>query len=148
MQNSARLFHCARCRCQVVICSHCDRGQIYCGTSCSHQARRQSQRAAAQRYQRSYAGRLRHAQRQRLYRRRSQKVTHQGSPPGRRGGSLPLDPPSMAVAGRPLAGSPPPVEAGRCRFCARPCSGWLRLGFVRRRTTRRSRLILDTGLPP
>jgi len=29
MQSSARLFNCARCRRQVVICSHCDRGNIY-----------------------------------------------------------------------------------------------------------------------
>ena len=44
MQSSARLFNCARCRCQVVICSHCDRGNIYCGKRCSETARRQSQR--------------------------------------------------------------------------------------------------------
>ena len=44
MQSSARLFNCARCRCQVVICSHCDRGNIYCGKRCSQTARRQSRR--------------------------------------------------------------------------------------------------------
>ena len=45
MQSSARLFNCARCRCQVVICSHCDRGNLYCGKRCSQAARRQSVRA-------------------------------------------------------------------------------------------------------
>ena len=35
MQSSARLFNCARCRRQVVICSHCDRGNRYCGKRCA-----------------------------------------------------------------------------------------------------------------
>ena len=50
MQSSARLFNCARCRCHVVICSHCDRGNIYCGGRCSQRVRRQSVRAAGRRY--------------------------------------------------------------------------------------------------
>ena len=28
---TAQFFLCGRCRAQVLICSHCDRGQIYCG---------------------------------------------------------------------------------------------------------------------
>ncbi len=58
MQSSARLFNCARCRCHVVICSHCDRGNIYCGKRCSETARRQSQREASGRYQRTRRGRF------------------------------------------------------------------------------------------
>jgi len=75
MQSSARLFNCARCRCQVVICSYCDRGNIYCGKRCSETARRQSRREASGRYQKTRRGRLSHAERQRRYRqRRRQKV--------------------------------------------------------------------------
>ncbi len=55
MCSSARVFTCARCRRQVVICSHCDRGNRYCGPSCAHSARRHAQREAAQRYQLSLA---------------------------------------------------------------------------------------------
>ena len=33
--DDARLFLCARCRRQVLICSVCDRGQQYCGARCS-----------------------------------------------------------------------------------------------------------------
>ena len=82
MQSSARVFNCARCRCPVVICSHCDRGNLYCGKRCSETARRQSRREASERYQKTRRGRRAHAERQRRYRqRRRKKVTHQGSPP-------------------------------------------------------------------
>jgi hypothetical protein len=62
-EHPARLFVCARCRAQVLLCSRCDRGQRYCGRDCSRAARQGSRREAAQRYQRSRAGRLAHAQR-------------------------------------------------------------------------------------
>jgi hypothetical protein len=66
----------------VVICSHCDRGNRYCGKQCAQTARRQSQREAARRYQASRRGRFAHAARQRRYRRRrSAKVAHQQFPP-------------------------------------------------------------------
>jgi hypothetical protein len=81
MEPTARLFNCARCRRQVMLCSHCDRGNLYCGRGCAQQARRESLSAAGQRYQRSRRGRFCHAERQRRYRARQQKVTHQGSPP-------------------------------------------------------------------
>jgi len=45
MDRPARLFLCARCRCQVLLCSHCDRGQRYCTPACSRQAREAAQRA-------------------------------------------------------------------------------------------------------
>ncbi|MDA9983435.1 hypothetical protein N9H39_12115 [Gammaproteobacteria bacterium] len=40
MENSARVYNCAGCRYQVVICRRCDRGNIYCGARCSRSARR------------------------------------------------------------------------------------------------------------
>jgi len=105
MQGSARLFNCARCRCQVVICSHCDRGNIYCGKRCSEAARRQSQREAGRRYQKTRRGGFAHAERQRRYRqRRRAKVTHQGSPPDVADETLPAE--SRASARRsPRRGS-------------------------------------------
>ena len=35
----ARLFLCQGCRVQVLICSHCDRGHIYCAEGCAGEAR-------------------------------------------------------------------------------------------------------------
>jgi hypothetical protein len=81
--RSARLFLCAGCRMQVLICSCCDRGQIYCAEGCAQRVRRRSQQCAGQRYQNSPAGRRRHAARQGRYRARDKKVTHHGSPPPR-----------------------------------------------------------------
>lgn len=79
----ARIFLCACCRKQVVVCSHCDRGQRYCAGGCSEHTRQRRQRAAGKRYQRSRLGRHKHAQRMRRWRdrhrARANKVTHQGS---------------------------------------------------------------------
>ncbi len=129
MENTARLYLCARCRRQVTICSHCDRGNIYCGKSCADRARTLSLRAAGQRYQRTRRGRFKHAERQRRYRSRQKKVTHQGSP-----GPAPDDP----LATRSQASAPIAItedEGIRCHFCGRPCSPFLRLDFLHRATS-------------
>ena len=95
----AQRFVCARCRAPVLVCGHCDRGQIYCAAGCAATARRQSQREAGQRYQDSLPGRFKHAARSRCWRQRkaalaislmppaisvapraAQSLTHQGSP--------------------------------------------------------------------
>lgn len=90
MDRAARLFLCARCRDQVLLCSHCDRGQQYCGRACSSMSRRERRRQTAQRYQSSRGGQLKHAARSASWRRRRRsqgragagddidKVTHQG----------------------------------------------------------------------
>ena len=39
MEPTGRFFLCERCRAQVLICSGCDRGQIYCTEACSAAAR-------------------------------------------------------------------------------------------------------------
>ena len=92
MTRSARLFLCARCRDQVVLCSHCDRGQVYCSRACSVASRHERRRHAAQLYQDSRGGRLKHAARAACWRARRRslrqasaggdvnKVTHQGCP--------------------------------------------------------------------
>ena len=126
MENTARLYNCARCHCQVIICSHCDRGNIYCGKSCADLARKTSLSAAGKRYQRTRRGRLKHADRQRHYRSRCKKVTHQGSP----------DPASNdPLITRPEAPAPVAIiedKGVHCHFCGRPCSVFVRLDFLYR----------------
>ena len=87
---AARLFVCARCRVQVLVCSHCDRGQIYCAGACAQEARQHARQAAGKRYQATYRGRLNHAARAGRYRARQKIVTHQGSPPQPRNDVVPL----------------------------------------------------------
>ena len=132
MQSTARLFHCARCRRQVLICRHCDRGNRYCGKRCSQAARRESVRAAGKRFQRSRRGRFAHAQRQHRYRqRRRQKVTHQGSPPGPADETLAAE--SRTLAKRTEVPAGVAGEDIRCQLCGRLCSAFVRQGFKHRR---------------
>lgn len=80
MENSGRLFNCAACHIQVVICTCCDRGNIYC-SSCSQTVRTANLREASKRYQNTFQGKCKHAERQKRYRQRQRKiVTHHGSP--------------------------------------------------------------------
>src|SRR5215469_2793974 len=121
MKKSARQFNCARCSIQVVICSLCDRGNIYCGSSCSQQARAFNQRKANQIYQKTFKGRQKHAQRQRRYRQREkekqQKVTDQGS------SDLPL---SDLLTCVPSGEKLPKIEQLYCHFCKKAVSTFLR----------------------
>jgi hypothetical protein len=146
MEITARLFNCARCRCQVAICSRCDRGNIYCSPRCSQRARRESQRAAGRRYQNTFQGRLAHAERQRRYRARRQEVTHQGSPAAASDDSLSGDSEESAGRARPTA-----VDQGadiRCCLCGCRCSAYVRWDFLRRRPPSGSKPIPDTHPPP
>ena len=144
MCTRARLFHCARCRRQVVICSHCDRGNRYCGKRCAQTARRQSQREAARRYQATRRGRFAHADRQRRYRqRRCAKVTHQGSRPLPPDDRLSVTSRTSARPGA-AAGADPGGER-RCHLCGRRCSAFLRQGFLHRRPTCAA---IDRSPPP
>jgi len=126
----ARFFLCARCRASVLICSHCDRGQIYCAGSCAQRARSQAQRAAGRRYQASRRGRIAHALRARRYRRRQKNVTHQGS--------LPLPPDDLLPEGLAAASELPSPggfakPAQRCHRCGCRCPDFVRQDFLRRR---------------
>ena len=140
-EQSARLFLCARCRVQVVVCRQCDRGQRYCASACAATTRRALQRQAARRYQHSRAGRFKHALRTRRWRARqvvlANIVTHQGS----------HDPPSDAVLPATqtsaLAAQPCTTtmsistttaihrHAWRCHWCCAPCAALVRQGFIR-----------------
>jgi hypothetical protein len=139
-QTPARLFLCGRCHAQVLICSRCDRGQIYCAEGCARDARRHAQRAAGQRYQTSRRGRLVHASRARRYRARQKNVTHQGSPPH------PADDLLMAgavvIASKPPSASPGGVArrspghrlgTWHCHWCGCRCPPFVRCEFLRRR---------------
>ncbi len=127
----ARFFMCARCRKRALICSCCDRGQVYCAGGCAQEARRQAQRAAGARYQASRRGRLAHALRARRYRRRQKIVTHQGSPSAPLDDLLSLD--LAAAKGPPSTGDFPKLPPWRCHWCGRRCPDFVRQDFLRRR---------------
>ena len=125
MDLHGRRYLCAGCRIAVLICSHCDRGHRYCTPPCADQARRRSVRAAGRRYQASRRGRHAHAERQRRYRAKQQKVTHQGSPPMASADQLPAEP-TVPVISVPW----------HCHRCRRALPDWVRQDFVRRRIRR------------
>jgi len=130
--EAARLFLCGRCRRQVLVCSGCDRGQIYCAGTCAQEARRGAQRAASKRYQASRRGRINHAARARRYRARQKNVTHQSSQP--RSSDDLLSSGSMATARGPNPSNDVPSQSTwRCHWCGCRCSLFVRQGFLRRR---------------
>lgn len=129
MKRTARLFQCALCHTQSIVCSCCDRGQIYCGIFCVITARKKAMKLAGVCYQNTFNGKQKHAARQSCYRERQKKiVTHQGSP------SIPQNVPI-----NPLENKANKTETGQkplaltCGFCGKPVSAWVRNDFVRRR---------------
>ena len=157
MDRTARLFLCARCRDQVLLCSHCDHGQQYCSRACSSSSRRERRRESAARYQRSRDGRLKHAARTACWRRlRSlrrvsagggiDKVTHQGCLQPSADDSLrACDTPSACESsieiesandGASATANTAPWAALRCRRCAQPLLPHVRLSWLRPRSVR------------
>lgn len=129
MDIAARQYLCVACRKRVVICTYCDRGNRYCSEGCAVRARKACLRAAAQRYQTSLRGRLKHAQRQRCYRARiANKVTHHGSP---------TPAVSVEVTPEPMV-APMPSPDQVCCTCSRPVCTFVRLEFLRCRIRRRA----------
>lgn len=140
MKKTARLFNCALCRNQVVICSSCDRGNIYCGSTCSGHARAQNHRIANQKYQKTSQGRQMHADRQRQYRQRQvKKVTDQGST------DLPLNDLLVHVPSEDRLRQGEPFF---CHFCDQTVSSFLRCGFLRHHENDRSRYSSSWPLAP
>jgi hypothetical protein len=141
----ARLFWCCGCRAQVLICSRCDRGQIYCLDGCAGEARRRAQRAAGRRYQKSYRGRVKHAVRARRYRFRKKIVTHQGSPRQPPAGLLASSPVAATGEGaltKPLSA---PRSPWRCHCCGIRCAQFVRQGFLTRRRAPRTAVAPKRG---
>ena len=136
--RQGRLFLCARCRTQALICGYCDRGQIYCAGDCARGARRRTLHDAGRRYQDSHRGRRAHAARTARYRARRKKVTHHGSPQPPTDDLLP--PSSPEGASDPASpGDRPGRAISRCHWCGRRCADLVRQGFLRRRIRRRRR---------
>jgi hypothetical protein len=155
--GSGRLYVCVRCGCQVVVCSCCDHGQIYCNGDCSARARRQTLHAAGQRWQGTPRGRRKHAARMARYRAKRGKgsegvavgmadegrpreiVTHQGSPPLAEDDLL-----AGGATAMPRDDASPAELPGRamthCHWCGRCCLLPLRGGFLRRCDHRRGRV--------
>ena len=166
LDRPARLFLCAGCRVQVVLCSHCDRGNRYCSRSCWRQTHDLARREAACRYQRSRGGRVRHAARSHRWRQRTaqraaedggaditvhaepdddpaHQVTHQGCPLGAAAAPLAACTPDIAATtADPTTDAPAPPTGRRCHRCAATQPDWLRQGFLRRA---RQAMTLPTG---
>lgn len=141
MHNSLRLFNCARCQQQTLLCGCCDRGNIYCGSLCSSLARKVSLNLAGRQYQKTFKGALHHAKRQKMYRARKaknipifKKVTHQGSPEPACNGLL-----------TPAFKAPPVRINGHCHFCGRKGSGFIRVVFYKQRASRAKVSFLAQG---
>ena len=135
--DSFRSFSCDRCRTLVVICSRCDRGNRFCGVKCRDDARAESVRGAAKKYQESEVGRRNHQRRQGRYRRKladsADQVTHQGSAPEATPVALPSDPPDVAVDeswGLPAAFQDPDPPGIECCMCGRRVSDRVRFAFA------------------
>lgn len=123
MENTARLFNCNRCHKQVTICSHCDRGNIYCSKACSSSAKTESLRRASHRYQATLRGKHNHAERQKRYIKK--KMTHLGSTHNSSYDEL-LHGPKEGEKQSSLVIS----NEVHCHFCGKNCSSFLRIDFL------------------
>ena len=140
MNKIARKFNCARCRCQVIVCSYCDRGNIYCGSSCAAQSRIQNHRIANHNYQKTFRGAQKHAARQRVYRlHQKQKVTDLGSTLIPQNDLLPAaENDTKKIASEQI----------HCHFCKKIVSPYLRNGYLRYYTQHKKNNLInfnDTG---
>jgi len=145
-EHPARFYLCARCRKAVLLCSFCDRGQIYCGQECSKTARKNAQSEAARRYQNSRRGRTAHAARARNWRKRQRQcasqsapadpdaqkiVTHQGSQHPDADVSL-MACETQTPTTHSQASAAGVHDAPHCQGCGKPLPTWVRQGFLRR----------------
>lgn len=137
-----RMFLCARCRSQVLVCSRCDRGQIYCVGTCAQEARRDHQREARRRYQATPRGRAMHAARNRRYRARGRYVTDQGLDNEHRAGSLLASDVDGALS-QPTSGAK--LLPWLCHHCRHSASALVRVSALRPRHDRRKTQISRRG---
>jgi len=154
-EQTGRLFLCARCQTQVLVCSQCDRGQRYCATGCADITRLSLQREAGKRYQQGRAGRHKHASRMHQWRKRraaaAKIVTHHSSLGTPADAVLPGNesPPAIPPDSQPQSPCSPtasesivlcatantpcdvPAPVWRCHWCQSPCPALVRQGFLR-----------------
>ena len=132
MNNTARLYNCARCHCQVIVCTHCDRGNIYCGSICAKKSRTLHHRLANHIYQNTFSGRQKHALRQSHYRlhqkNKIKKVTDRGST------KTPIN--DLLFTSKNIDKKTRPIKI-HCHFCVKNVFPYLRNGYLR--TTPRKR---------
>jgi hypothetical protein len=100
-EASCRMFLCARCRSQVLVCRRRDRGQIYCAGTCAQQARCHQQSEGRRRYHATAHDPAMHADRNRRYRSRQRGVTDHSLPKEHEAGFLPGLGGSAVLRGRP-----------------------------------------------
>ncbi len=147
MELTPRLFLCVLCYEQVIICTHCDRGNIYCSFSCAFKARKNSLRKAGIRYQSSIKGRLNHALRQRHYMQRlrafKNKMTHQGSLETTPDGLLPLVKNKAIKTGKRQIN-----DLIICCLCHTTVSPLLRSRFLRYGVPKKAHSLLSCSRPP
>ena len=129
MYRSARQYLCARCGLQVLICSYCDRGNVYCGDNCAKAARKEKQKQAQKRYEKKSKAKKRKAKRQQSYRQRKKtKATHQGSV------MIPLYDLLLIELGKLknkfLKCHFTTCEHQCCHFCGHQCSDFVRMFFL------------------
>ncbi len=70
-----RYYTCFGCRKLAFICRKCDHGNIYCGSTCSDQARQDSSRRSSAKHRKTPAGQANHRRHMRDYRKRQQLFT-------------------------------------------------------------------------
>ena len=125
-----RTYLCVSCYQRAIICSQCDRGQIYCSRDCASRVRHSRLREAGRRYQATDRGRRLHAERSRRYRERNQHVTHQGSAPEATAREIIVTDVVLAVPSSKQTRS-----AGNkvhyCHFCGCSASEFVRQRFLR-----------------
>lgn len=150
-ESSCRMFLCAGCRCQVLVCRRCDHGQIYCVGTCAQEARRDRQREARRRYQATPRGRALHTERNRRYRTRQlHRVTDHGL------AKEPEARPSLGLAVNAALSQPPSRKSSghaRCHHCGCLASAFLRQSALRSGYRRTARIRINRkdarpGRPP
>ena len=131
MEITGRLFQCASCHVQVLICSPCDRGNIYCAGECSELVRRASGCEAGRRYRRTRKGRFASAESSRRYRDLQKKVTHQGSLTELPDALLRQDL-AVAIVAPAACAIPLTSSTQLCHFCGARCSEFVRRHYLGR----------------
>ena len=136
---TARLFNCARCRKQSVICQQCDRGHRYCSTECARLNRQRNRAESARRYRESPAGKSANAARQARFRERqysstdahqSKNVTNHGSGFFQAMLSYALVQLCSQTVIHFAAAADAPTTHRHCHWCWGPVDRFLRLGFL------------------
>ena len=141
IEETARLYHCLKCRIQVCICRSCDHGNVYC-QSCAPIARTESVKAARIRYAKTKAGRHNNAARQKRHikKKKEQKLRaeieeikkitdHTSNNSVNRDLLFPVRQSSEILSNGAIT----------CHFCGKACSEFLRVDFLQRPVGTRKR---------